>query len=63
MSIALICSFVHLFALNNLKLGDIPIDWGATFSGFMGLLFVGSIFVSKNHRNNVLIVKKIPMLR
>ena len=46
MSIALVSSFVHLFALNNLKLGDIPIDWGATFSGFMGLLFVGSIFVS-----------------
>ena len=31
---------------NNLKLGDIPIDWGSTFSGFIGLLFVGSIFVS-----------------
>ena len=30
MSVALVSSFVHLFALNNLKLGDIPIDWGAT---------------------------------
>lgn len=42
----LLPTVVYFFALDALKLGDNPIDWGSAISAYCGLFFVGASFVA-----------------
>jgi ABC-2 type transport system permease protein len=36
----------YFFAVNDLKLGDTPLDVGSSFSAYLGLILVSSVFVA-----------------
>ncbi|MDG1027513.1 MAG: ABC transporter permease subunit [Flavobacteriaceae bacterium] len=43
---ALLPTVVYFFAIDALKLGDNPIDWGSAISAYWGLLCVGASFIA-----------------
>lgn len=43
---ALLPTVVYFFAIDALKLGDNPIDWGSAISAYWGLFCVGASFVA-----------------
>ena len=43
---ALLPTLVYFIAINELKVDNASVDWGSTFSGYLGLLFLGSGFLS-----------------
>lgn len=43
---ALLPTLVYFIAINELKIDNMTVDWGSTFSGYLGLLFLSSGFLS-----------------
>ena len=44
--VALIPTIFYFVMISRLKLGDVPLDWGSTFTAYIGLLFIGGVFTA-----------------
>ena len=44
--IVFLTTFIYFFAVYDLKMKSIPLDWGSTFISYLGLILVSSVFVA-----------------
>ena len=44
--IIFLTTFIYFFAVYDLKMNSIPLDWGSTFISYLGLILVSSVFVA-----------------
>ena len=44
--IVFLTTFIYFFALHDLRLNSIPLDWGITLIAYLGLVLLSSVFVA-----------------